>query len=182
LRRASETVRSGGVIAYPTEAVYGFGCDPWNPRAVSKILRIKRRSVNKGLIVIASDLAQLEPLIYFPNQKIKEKVTSTWPGPFTWIVPASDQCPRWLTGDHEGLAVRVTAHPLCRALCEIMGPIVSTSANVSDHPPIKNGWGIQMKFWQMKSGDQLGYILRGSSSGETLSTTITDAVSGKKIR
>ncbi len=177
LRRASEIVRSGGVIAYPTEAVYGFGCDPWDPHAVAKILRIKRRSVSKGLIVIASDLSQLEPLIRFPNKKIKEKVASSWPGPFTWIVPASDQCPRWLTGAHNGLAIRVTAHPLCQALCEITGPIVSTSANVSDQPPMKFGWQGQMKF-----GDRLDYILRGSSSGEAFSTTITDAVSGKQIR
>ena len=127
--------------------------------------------------MIASDLAQLEPLITFPNQKIKDKAISTWPGPFTWIVPASDQCPDWLTGEHVGLAVRVTAHPLCRSLCEITGPIVSTSANVSDKSPVKKGWSVQIKF-----GDQLDYILRGSSSGEALSTTITDAVSGKQIR
>ncbi len=177
LRRASEIVRSGGVIAYPTEAVYGFGCDPWNPRAVAKILRMKRRPISKGLIVIASDLSQLESLITFPNKKIQNKVTASWPGSFTWIVPASDQCPHWLTGDHSGLAVRVTAHPLCRALCDLTGPIVSTSANVSDQPAVKNGWRVQIKF-----GDQLDYILRGSSSGEAFSTTITDAVSGKQIR
>ena len=177
LRRASEVVRSGGVIAYPTEAVYGFGCDPWNPQAVSRILRIKNRSVSKGLIVIASDLVQLEQLVSFPNQEVKEKVTSTWPGPITWIVPASDQCPRWLTGDHEGLAVRVTSHPICRELCYLTGPIVSTSANVADKPPSKNGSKIRMKF-----GEQLDYILSGSSSGEASPTAILDAVSGKQLR
>lgn len=165
------------MIAYPTEAVYGLGCDPWNPLAVSRIFGIKKRSINKGLIVIASDLAQLESLITFPNQKILNKVTSTWPGPFTWIVPASDQCPDWLRGDHTGLAVRVTNHPVCRALCEMMGPIVSTSANVSDKPPAMVGWKIQMMF-----SEKLDYILRGSSSGEACPTTIIDAVSGKLIR
>ena len=177
LKRAAEIVKSGGVIAYPTEAVYGFGCDPWDQQAVLRILRIKQRSINKGLIVISSDLTQLETLIKFPNQKIKNKVTAAWPGPFTWIIPASDQCPGWLTGEHAGLAVRVTAHPVCRALCNLTGPIVSTSANLADTPPIKTGWKTQMMF-----GDKLDYLLAGECSGELHPTTIREAVSGKQIR
>jgi len=182
LRRASEVIRSGGVIAYPTEAVYGLGCDPWNSQAVSRILRIKNRPVSKGLIVMASDLAQLNSLITFPDSKIEQKVTNTWPGPVTWIIPASDQCPSWLKGEHSGLAVRVTAHPLCRALCKIAGPIVSTSANLSEKLPVKNGWSIRMKFGQTKIGGQLDYILRGNLSGEDRPTTIKDALSDKQIR
>jgi L-threonylcarbamoyladenylate synthase len=177
LRRASEIIRSGGVIAYPTEAVYGLGCDPWDQYAVSRILAIKNRSIRKGLIVIASDISQLESLIIFPDSKTEKKVNKTWPGPVTWILPASDQCPFWLKGEHAGLAVRVTAHPLCRALCESAGPIVSTSANISDKPPATSGWKVQMML-----GDQLDYILRGGPSGQERPSSIIDAISGKKIR
>ncbi len=177
LRRASEIISNGGVIAYPTEAVYGLGCDPWDPYAVSRILAIKNRSIDKGLIVIASDILQLETLIIFPDKKTEKKVTKSWPGPVTWILPASDQCPFWLKGKHSGLAVRVTAHPLCRSLCEIAGPIVSTSANLSEKPPARSGWKAQMMF-----DEQLDYILRGSSSGDDRPTIIVDAISGKQLR
>ncbi len=127
--------------------------------------------------MIAADISQLDRLIAFPNQKIKNRVSATWPGPSTWIVPASDQCPGWLRGDHEGLAVRVTAHPLCRALCQLVGPIVSTSANISGKQPATTGWKVQMMF-----GDQLDYILRGNSSGQDRPTTIRDVLSGNQIR
>lgn len=177
LKKATEIIRSGGVIAYPTEAVYGLGCDPWDREAVLKILSIKKRSINKGLIVIASDLRQLESLICIPSQAIKTKISETWPGPSTWILPASDQCPYWLRGAHSGLAVRISAHPLCKALCELAGPIVSTSANIATKPALRTAWQVQMQF-----NDQLDYLLRGSSSGNIQPSTIRDALSDEVFR
>ncbi len=177
LKRASQEIEIGGVIGYPTETVYGLGCDPWNEKAVLKILTIKKRPVHKGLIVIAADITQLYQLITFPNQQIKIKVTSTWPGPFTWILPASKQCPKWLRGKHNGLAVRVSSHPLCQALCQLAGPVVSTSANVAGKPPAESGWKVQMMF-----DDHLNYILHENLSKKTNPTSIRDAVTGEKIR
>ncbi|MFK8069092.1 MAG: L-threonylcarbamoyladenylate synthase [Gammaproteobacteria bacterium] len=177
LKRASQEIENGGVIGYPTETVYGLGCDPWNEKAVFKILTIKKRPVHKGLIVIAADISQLDPLINFPSQQIKAQIVSTWPGPFTWILPTSEHCPKWLSGQHDGLAVRVSSHPLCLALCKLTGPIVSTSANVANQPPAGSGWEVQMKF-----NDQLDYILHENLPKKVSPTSIQDAVTGKKIR
>src|ERR671919_26694 len=104
------------LIAYATEAVFGLGCDPWNSAAIARIMQLKRRKLSKGLILIAADKAQLEPFIRFPNRAVLERVCSTWPGPVTWVLPACAGIPRGLRGDHQSLAVRVTA-PLARALC-----------------------------------------------------------------
>ncbi len=177
LEQAARIILKGGVISYPTEAVYGLGCDPWDLWAVSRILSLKKRSISKGLIVIASCPEQLESLIVYPDQKIRNRILSSWPGPNTWVLPASAQCPWWLTGAHDGLAVRVTAHPLCRMLCEMAGPIVSTSANIAEKSAARTAWKVQMIF-----NNRLDMILRGSTSGEAGPTRIRDAITGKQLR
>ena len=112
LRLAAHLMHRGGVIAYPTEAVYGLGCDPWNGEAVARLLAIKRRDVSKGLILIAADAAQLAPFVEeLPAARMAE-IRASWPGPHTWLLPARAITPRWLTGRFDTLAVRVTAHPL----------------------------------------------------------------------
>jgi L-threonylcarbamoyladenylate synthase len=131
---AAATLRSGGVVAYPTEAVWGLGCDPFDEAAVLRLLEIKQRAVDKGLILIAASLAQFDGLLDWealPNDRA-EAVFATWPGPHTWIVPTSGRIPHWITGAHDGVAVRVSAHPDVVALCTAFGgPLVSTSANRS---------------------------------------------------
>src|SRR5690606_23054211 len=116
----------------PTEAVWGLGCDPANEAAVRRLLAIKRRDPGKGLILVAADRGQLQPWVDFaglPRARL-EAVLASWPGPHTWILPAGAAAPRWITGDHDGLAVRVSAHPQVVALCRAFGgPLVSTSAN-----------------------------------------------------
>lgn len=134
LRQVSRHLHHGGVLAYPTEAVYGLGCNPLDELAVLQLLKIKQRAIAKGLILIASSLQQLEPYIK-TNQTILDRITPTWPGPITWVVPAQPHVPVWLTGNHQTLAVRVTAHPLVKILCDAFGgPLVSTSANPAGKP------------------------------------------------
>jgi hypothetical protein len=112
LRVAARVLANGGVVAYPTEAVYGLGCDPWDGMAVDRILRIKGRHRAKGLILIAADPAQLLPFVEpLPPGRMTE-ILATWPGPNTWLLPARPTTPAWLTGRFDTLAVRVTAHPL----------------------------------------------------------------------
>ncbi|NOR70927.1 MAG: tRNA threonylcarbamoyladenosine biosynthesis protein RimN, partial [Methylomarinum sp.] len=113
IRLAAQKIQAGEVIAYPTEAVYGLGCDPLNEEAVLNLLALKKRSIDKGLILIASSLTQLEPYLQL-NDEIRSKVQATWPGPVTWIIPAQTWVPQWLTGQHSSLAVRVTAHPIAK--------------------------------------------------------------------
>lgn len=125
-------IKQGGVIAYPTESCYGLGCDPRNRRAVMKILRLKGRPQYKGLILIGADFGQLESYAAPLDDEQWQQISSCWPGPVTWLLPASRRTPSWLRGDHQSIAVRVTAHPLAARLCQVLGmALVSTSANRS---------------------------------------------------
>jgi L-threonylcarbamoyladenylate synthase len=124
----------GGVIAYATESCYGLGCDPMNARAVARILRLKGRPKSKGLILIGSAPAQFARYLAEPPGAWPEY----WPGPTTLLLPASRRCPRWLTGRHQKLAVRVTAHPGAAGLCKTLGmALVSTSANRAGCHPLR---------------------------------------------
>src|SRR5688572_25705866 len=137
LENAARAIRDGGVIAYPTEAVWGLGCDPFDEAAVARLLAIKQRDVAKGLILVAGERAQFDDLLDWstlPAERLAA-VEASWPGPNTWIVPATARVPRWITGAHHGVAVRVSAHPLVAALCgKLGGPLVSTSANRAGAP------------------------------------------------
>ena len=107
IRHAARIVRDGGVIAYPTEAVFGLGCLPRRRRAVERVLAIKRRSWRKGLILIGADLAQLERYVALPPEPRRSEVLATWPGPHTWVLDARPDAPRWITGGRDSVAVRV---------------------------------------------------------------------------
>ena len=127
---------AGEVIAYPTEAVWGLGCDPFCEPAVQKILRLKRRPQAKGVILIAGSMAQVEFLLHDLDLKYRERLMQTWPGPNTWLVPHHCRVPESIHGRFDTVAVRVTEHPVVKSLCEtIGGPLVSTSANPQGLPP-----------------------------------------------
>lgn len=178
LRRAAGWVRAGGVIAYPTEAVFGLGCDPADAAAVFRLLKIKRRPVSKGLILVAADWSQLQPWLQRPSPQQLQTMQAVWPGPVTWLVPAADHCPRWLTGDHDTLAVRVSDHPLVHGLCRKAGSaLVSTSANVSDHPPARSTLEVQLHFT-----GRIDYLLPGPLGGLAQPSRIVDLASGRMIR
>ncbi|MBW8330008.1 MAG: L-threonylcarbamoyladenylate synthase [Thiobacillus sp.] len=131
-------LRRGGLIAYPTESCYGLGCDPRNPRALKRLIRLKGRSAAKGLLLIADHFNQLKPFIRPLSAADRTRVERSWPGPVTWVVPASATCLPELTGGRPTLAVRVTAHPGAARLCRSLGmALVSTSANKSGRKPAK---------------------------------------------
>jgi L-threonylcarbamoyladenylate synthase len=177
LRQAAAVLHAGGVIAYPTEAVFGLGCDPLNFEAVLRLLSIKRRDPAKGLILIADDIQRLLPFIRLTAAQ-RKTLEQSWPGPNTWLVPVQDWVPEWLTGQYDTLAVRVTAHPLVAALCREAGmPIVSTSANLSGHPPARNALQVRKAL-----AGQVDFILTGKTSGQRKPTTIRDLKTGRVIR
>jgi L-threonylcarbamoyladenylate synthase len=129
-------LRRGGLIAYPTESCYGLGCDPRNPRALERLIRLKGRGGAKGLILIADHLKRLHPFIRPLSPADQARVNRTWPGPVTWVVPAAAACLPLLTGGRTTLAVRITAHPDAVRLCRMLGSaLVSTSANASGKKP-----------------------------------------------
>jgi L-threonylcarbamoyladenylate synthase len=174
---ACHALASGGVIAYPTEAVWGLGCEPLNAHACARVLELKHRPRAKGFILIASELAQVEPfLALVPRAKLKPAL-ATWPGPFTWLLPAASWVPAHLTGGRDHLAVRVTAHPVASALCaRYGGPIVSTSANISGRAPARTALHVQRQF-----GDRLDYLLPGALGGLARPTPIRE-LSGRMVR
>ncbi|MBF0219476.1 MAG: Sua5/YciO/YrdC/YwlC family protein [Gammaproteobacteria bacterium] len=171
-------LRRGGVVAYPTEAVYGLGCDPQNLDALQRLLDLKQRPWQKGLILIASDYQQLLPYVTPLNAALMAPVFASWPGPHTWLLPAAANLPRELCGDHSMLAVRVTAHPLAAALCDHFGgAITSTSANRSGLPPCRHPRCVRGQFT-----NALGAILHGSLGASSRPSTIRDARSGAFLR
>jgi len=177
IRNAIRYIKAGAVIAYPTEAVYGLGCDPLNEDAVMSLLDIKQRPIEKGLILIASSLDQLRPYLVL-DQTIIDRITPTWPGPVTWVIPAQPWVPKWLTGEHDSLAVRVTKHPIAQDLCtQFGGPLVSTSANPTTRPAIKESRKLLKTF-----SDSDIFIVHGKVGELAQETAIYDAVSGKRLR
>ena len=174
---AAKQVHDGAVVAYPSEAVYGLGCDPWQEKAVQKILDLKQRPRNKGLIVLASSWQtckqHIQPL---PKDRLHTMLAS-WPGPHTWLLPNKD-FPAWITGNHNTVAIRVTAHPVAAKLCELAGGLlVSTSANQTGKTEMRSATDIQ-SLW----GTQLAAIIEGETGDLEKPTTIQDALSGKMIR
>jgi L-threonylcarbamoyladenylate synthase len=175
---AAGWVRRGGLIAYPTEAVYGLGCDPMNGEAVRRLLELKARVEGKGLILIAAAWAQLEPYVHSLDPGRMAAIHATWPGPVTWLLPARSGTPHWLTGDHRTLAVRVTAHPLAAALCRRWGgPLVSTSANRAGRPPVRTALAVRRTF-----GARVDYLLVGPCGGGLRPSSVRDGQSGVVLR
>ncbi len=177
LKRAAAILHAGGIIAYPTEGVWGLGCDPDNAEAVLHLLALKQRPWQKGLILIAADYEQLAPFVKASPIMVK-RARATWPGPVTWILPARDSTPQWLRGIHHSVAVRVTAHPVVAGLCRRFGgALVSTSANIGGHPPARRRLQVQRDF-----GSDLDYIVPGPLGTQRGATEIRDARSGVIIR
>lgn len=178
IQMAVRYLANGGIVAYPTEAVFGLGCDPFNEQAVQRILELKNRPINKGLILIAAEFAQIAPLIKVPDNDVLNNMLSTWPGPTTWVVRANASVPPWLRGSHDSLAVRITNHPIASDLCLAFNqPLVSTSANITGFQPAKTTLKVRQLF-----GISEILIVPGPLGQETRTTAIFDAKSGNKIR
>lgn len=147
LHRAVEALQWGRLIAYPTEGVWGLGCDPDNEDAVSRLLLLKQRPVEKGLILVAASMEQLSPYLNHLSVQQLQTLKNTWPGPNTWLVPATEHVAPWISGGQTSVALRVSAHPVVKALCEQFGgPIVSTSANHSGKPAAISLLAVQLQF------------------------------------
>lgn len=175
---AVEQLRAGQVIAYPTEAVYGLGCDPANKAAIRKLLALKGRQKSAGFVLIASDYSQLLPWIADLDESLKDKAMQTWPGPVTWLFPRAAGVPDHVAGTHETIALRITAHETSRALCDAFGSaLISTSANHTANPPARSVEEVDAYF-----GDQLGGILAGPLGGSDRPSEIRDLVTGNIIR
>ncbi|SEH09051.1 L-threonylcarbamoyladenylate synthase [Candidatus Venteria ishoeyi] len=182
LRRVCHSLRRGGIIAYPTEAVWGLGCDPRNAGAVRRLLALKQRPMYKGLILVADNLQVLSPWLLPLPEKLRIRIQQPSAHPITWVLAAHPRCPRYLRGKHDTLAVRLSIHPAAhnmRNLCrQWRGPLVSTSANFTGHVPARSLWDLR------RSGvlKQVDDYLPGLTGGLSVPSEIRDPGSGKVIR
>lgn len=177
-RQAARCLHSGGVLCHPTEGVWGLACDPLSPAAVRRVLQLKRRPPAKGLILIAHDLDILLPYLLPLDADLLVRIQPTWPGPVTWLLPAADWVPDWLTGGRSTLAVRVTGHPVAAALCRAFGDaLVSTSANPTGRPAALTSTRIRAYF-----GPRIDGLLTGALQQPGRSSEIRDAHSGSLLR
>ena len=175
---AADCLRKGQVIAYPTEAVFGLGCDPRSEKALANLLALKHRAASEGLILIGASLEQFADWIPKLSEEQLKPAVETWPGPVTWLFPRGEDVPDSIAGDHNTLAIRVTAHQPCIALCEAFGgPLISTSANPRSAPPARSAGEVEDYF-----GPFLGGILEGPLGGRELTSNIRDLHTGKVVR
>ncbi len=178
LQAAVSALRRGGVIACPTEAVWGLSCDPGNETAVTRLLALKGRPVAKGLILVAAHESQIDFLLAELSPQQRQTLAATWPGPVTWLLPHRGFVPPWISGEHATVAVRVSDHPVVSALCAAWGgPLVSTSANRAGARPARLAFQVRRFF-----GDKLDYLLPGRIGASERPTSIRDLLSGQFIR
>lgn len=175
ISRAAESLLGGGIIAYPTEGVFGLGCMPDDMNAVARLLRIKGRDPGKGLILIASHESQLRDWLASDTGEIPHPDPSH---PITWIAPASDKAPPLVRGDHATIAVRLTTNPTAAALCSAVdSPIISTSANFSAARVARNRFVLRRNF-----GACVDYIVPGDCGPATGPSEIRNLETGKILR
>ncbi len=169
-------LRKGYTLAYPTEAVYGLGCDIYQQDAVERVLTLKKRDKSKGLIVLISTWEQLISLIAPISDQLLDPVRKSWPGPVTWVFPKARTVPEWISGHHEGIAIRMSAHDIAYQLCE-EGPIVSTSANISGYEPARTLTELRLQF-----PEGLDAIMHADLGGLNQPSAIYDVQSGTRLR
>jgi L-threonylcarbamoyladenylate synthase len=177
---AINALTEGQVIAYPTEAVYGVGCDPDNLLAIELLLRVKQREKSKGLILIAAEFSQLIPYIdlEYITPEQQQRMLASWPGPVTWVVPARPGLTDWLTGQFTTIAIRVSDHPLVQQLCRAYGkPITSTSANLSGQPAYRNAVDVEIQL-----GKKVSVILDAPTGSRLNPSEIRDITTGHVFR
>lgn len=177
LEHAATVIHGGGIVAYPTESCYGLGCDPRRSASVRRLLRIKRRHWRQGLILIGAQLKHFDRYTDL-SSTLLDKARDSWPGPYTWLLPAWPRVSPWLRGEHDSVALRITAHRGAAALCQhVGGALVSTSANRHGRPPALSAAAVRREF-----ADQVDYVLPGRLGGATNPSMIQDARTGTILR
>ncbi len=175
IAKAADTLLGGGVIAYPTEGVFGLGCMPDDVAAIARILALKKRDPDMGLILIASNKVQLDGWID-PDASDIPAADATHPT--TWIAPAQAHVSPLVRGDHTSIAVRLTTNPTAAAICDAVdSPIISTSANVTGRPVARNRNVLRRRF-----GACVDYIVPGDCGPASGPSEIRELATGKVLR
>lgn len=180
---AVSILRDGGLIAYPTEYCFGLGCDPQNNKAIERLLNIKQRQKDQGVILIAANIEQVSDYANLESLPDLDLISRSWPGPNTWLIPAQDSVSTWIRGQHSTVAMRIPSYAVCRQLCrEFGGAVVSTSANRHGQDSLLDAASVNAEF-----ADEVDFVLDmpiqfRPSQGSAKASIIRDAVTGKKLR
>ncbi|MEP7029179.1 MAG: L-threonylcarbamoyladenylate synthase [Candidatus Eisenbacteria bacterium] len=175
VRAAAEVVLGGGVIAFPTDTVYGLSCSLMDPAAVEFVYRLKRRPAHLSVIALIHEADAIHPLVDAVPEVAEALMRRYWPGPLSIIFRASPLVPLRVRGERGTVALRVPDHPLCERLLEAVGgPLVSSSANLSGQAPCVDALEIVRVF-----GNQIDIVLDGGASPERLPSTVVDVSSGR---
>jgi len=178
IQRAVRALRSGGLVLHATEGVWGIACDPFSRDAVTRLLALKQRRVEKGLIVIGAGPECFERELAALTAAERAGVLASWPGAVTWLLP-NVRFPFWITGTHPNVAVRVPGHPQARALCRAFGsPLVSTSANVAGRPAARTALRARRTIGRRSD---VAYVLPGDTLGRVGPSEIR-TLSGESVR
>lgn len=178
IRLCANTMRLGGCIAYPTEGVWGLGCDPEDALAVQRILLLKQRPVEKGLILVSASIEDFSTIIDGLAPSIIAKMHASWPGPTTWVVPHNGLVPAHISGGRNSVAIRVSAHPVVAGLSKAFGgPLVSTSANPTGRPAATSNMKVRQYFNNAGLSFAPGTV---ASPGEA--SQIIHALTGETLR
>lgn len=174
--KAAAILHGGGVIAYPTEGVFGLGCLPNHSTAVERVLRIKQRDAAKGLILIAADALQFDAWVDLPDGLSLPDADPD--KPITWIVPAASDVAAIVRGNHESVAVRISSNAVARSICiAAQSAIISTSANLSGQPVAGDQQELRRQFHSL-----VDYIVPGDCGPSSGASEIRDLRSGRVIR
>ena len=177
-RLVAKQLREGAVIAYPTEGVWGLGCLPEHQEAVARLLKLKGRPWQKGLIMAAASIDQVQPYIETLSALEQHQLSDSWPGPVTFLLPKSAGTPVWVSGESDKVAIRVSDHPVVSGICQELGqPIISTSANPAGKAPALT----RLRLMQYFAG-QLDMVVPGKLGGLSGPSEIRDLRSSAVIR
>lgn len=178
IQAAASVLKSGGIIAYPTETVYGLGCLPHDIIAIKRLLLIKQRMPEKGLILIGASQQQLEPFTARLDNRQWQTIATLRERTTTWIVPAAEPVSPWIRGEHPTIAIRITRHKLARALCLAShGAIISTSANPGGEPPVREACKLAPRLVR-----RLDLILESECGPDQLPSQLRDLITGTLMR
>ena len=176
INKGIQILKRGGVIAFPTDTVYGLGADAFNPRAVERIYEIKKRPRHLPLPLLIDDVEQLAVLAVKPLPEIALFLAKRfWPGGLTLVVPKAAHLPGYL--GNTNIAVRVPAHPVCLALIQaINNPLIGTSANISDKPSVVTAGEVRQQL-----GNEVDLIIDGGRCPGGSESTVVDVTGGGAV-
>jgi tRNA threonylcarbamoyl adenosine modification protein (Sua5/YciO/YrdC/YwlC family) len=168
IAKVVETLKNGGVVAYPTDTTYGIGCSIFSKKGVERIYTIKQRDRKKPFSFICSDLAEIARYAKVSNYAFK-LLRRLLPGPYTFVMEANSVVPDLLLTKQRTVGIRMPNNPICLAIVKELGhPIVTTSANLSGEDPIGNPWQVECDL-----GKLLDFVIDGGDLTADVSSVVS---------